>query len=132
MLPASIDRAQYTSSNTYMRLGPEGSMSYKGKITTTGSSEAIRLDKELFKQNPEFKQQAEVRADIIGPGKVLITVLGRPEFEQEEDLIVGAFLSFLENDLRKKPASVTPLVAETVTRAKALTEGVVYTDDDFE
>lgn len=49
-------------------------MSYKGKITPTGTSEAIRIDKALFKQHPEFRQQAEVRADIIGPGN-----LGRGE-----------------------------------------------------
>ncbi|HEY9756541.1 MAG TPA: hypothetical protein V6C97_15340 [Oculatellaceae cyanobacterium] len=49
-------------------------MSYKGKSTTTGTSEAIRIDKALFKQHPEFRQQAEVRADIIGPGN-----LGRGE-----------------------------------------------------
>lgn len=79
-----------------MRIGRGAvSVSYKGKITKTGSSEAICLDKELFKQNPEFKQQAEVRADIIGPGKMLISVLNRPEVEQDEDPIVGAFLSFL-------------------------------------
>lgn len=106
-------------------------MSYKGKITKTGSSKSIRLDKELFTQNPEFKQQAEVRADIIGPGKVLITVLDRPEVEEVEDPIVGALLSFLENDLKKNPASESPLDAESVAHAKALTEGVIYTDDDF-
>ena len=60
-------------------------MNYKGKITTSGSSEAIRFEKELFKQNPEFKQQAEVRADIIGPGKMLISVVDRLEIEQGED-----------------------------------------------
>ncbi len=107
-------------------------MSYKGKITTSGSSEAIRLDKDLFKQNPEFKQQAEVRADIIGPGKMLISVLDRAEVAQEEDPIVGAFLAFLENDLAKNQSAVSPLSAETVARAKALTEGVVFNDDDFE
>ena len=106
-------------------------MNYKGKSTTSGSSEAIRFEKELFKQNPEFKQQAEVRADIIGPGKMLISVVDRLEIEQEEDPIVGAFLSFLENDLNKNPAAVSPLDAKTIARAKALTKGVVYTDDDF-
>ena len=108
-------------------------MAYKGKITTSGSSEAIRLDKDLFRQHPEFKQQAEVRADVIGPGKLLISVLDRQEVaEEEEDPIVGALLAFLENDLAKNQAAISPLSAETIADAKALTEGVVYDDNDFE
>lgn len=108
-------------------------MAYKGKITTSGSSEAIRLDKDLFRQHPEFKQQAEVRADVIGPGKLLISVLDRQEVaEEEEDPIVGALLAFLENDLAKNQAAISPLSAETIADAKALTEGVVFDDNDFE
>ena len=67
-------------------------MSYKGKITTTGTSEAIRIDKALFKQHPEFRQQAEVRADIIGPGRMLISVVDNSSTENDDDPIVGAFL----------------------------------------
>lgn len=107
-------------------------MNYKGKITTTGSSEAIRLDKELFRQNPEFKQQAEVRADIIGPGTMLISLLDKTEATQEEDPVVGAFLAFLERDMAENPKAITPLDAETIARAKAVTEGVVFSDADFE
>jgi antitoxin PrlF len=107
-------------------------MSCKGKITTSGASEAIRLDKDLFKQNPEFKQQAEVRADIIGPGKMLISVLNRPETTTEEDPIVDAFLSFIEKDMLHNPASLTPLSADVISRAKALTAGIVVTDEDFD
>jgi antitoxin PrlF len=107
-------------------------MSYKGKITTSGTSEAIRLDKDLFKQNPEFKQQAEVRADIIGPGKMLISVLDRSETITEEDPIVGAFLSFIEKDMLHNPASFTRLSADVIGRAKALTAGIVVTDEDFD
>ena len=107
-------------------------MNYKGKITTTGSSEAIRLDKELFRQNPEFKQQAEVRADIIGPGTMLISLLDKTEATQEEDPVVGAFLAFLERDMAENPKAITPLDAETIARARAVKEGVVFSDADFE
>ena len=107
-------------------------MNYKGKITTSGTSEAIRLEKELFRQNPEFKQQAEVRADIIGPGKMLISVVSPPAPFVEEDPIVGAFLSFLENDMLKNPGSITPLDEHTIAQAKALTANVVLSEDDFD
>lgn len=107
-------------------------MSYKGKITTVGTSEAIRLDKDLFKQNPEFKQAAEVKADIIGPGKMLISVIDNPNLDNEDDPIVGAFLAFLANDMVKNPAAITPLDANVIARAKALTAGMTVTDDDIE
>lgn len=107
-------------------------MSYKGKITTTGTSEAIRLDKDLFKQHPEFKQQAEVRADIIGPGKMLISVVDNLNTNNEDDPIVGAFLSFLEKDMVNNPATITPVDANVIARAKSLTAGMSVTDDDFD
>jgi len=31
---------------------------FKGSITTTGRSEAFRLEKALFKAHPEFRQKA--------------------------------------------------------------------------
>lgn len=107
-------------------------MSYKGKITTIGTSEGIRLDKNLFKQHPEFKQAAEVKADIIGPGKLLISVLDNPNLDNEDDPIVGAFLAFLANDMIKNTAAITPLDADVVARAKALTAGMTVSDDDIE
>jgi antitoxin PrlF len=107
-------------------------MSYKGKITTTGSSDAIRLDKDLFRQNPEFKQSAEVKADIIGPGKMLISVLDKPNANSDDDPLVGAFLSFLEKDIKENPAAIVPLDSQTIERAKALTANVSVSDEDFE
>ncbi|MCW5824571.1 MAG: type II toxin-antitoxin system PrlF family antitoxin [Cyanobacteria bacterium TGS_CYA1] len=107
-------------------------MSYKGKITTVGTSEAIRLDKDLFKQNPEFKQAAEVKADIIGPGMMLITVTNNSNLDSEDDPIVSAFLAFLTNDITKNPAAITPLDASAIAQAKALTAGMTVTDDDIE
>jgi len=71
-------------------------MSYTGKISTSGNSDAIRLDKNLFKQHPEFRQKATVRADVIGPGTMLLQVVNDAELENENDPIVRAFLAFLE------------------------------------
>jgi len=50
----------------------------------------------LFKQHPEFKQKAEVRADIIGPGTILVSLIDNPELENKDDPVVSAFLAFLE------------------------------------
>lgn len=107
-------------------------MSYRGKITTVGTSEGIRLDKNLFKQNPEFKQAAEVQAHIIGPGKMLITVLDNSNIDNEDDPIVGAFLAFLANDMAKNPAGITPVDTNVIARAKALTTGMTVSDDELD
>ena len=48
---------------------------FTGSITTTGKSEAIRLDKALFRLHPEFRQKAKVRAQFISPGLALISVI---------------------------------------------------------
>lgn len=106
-------------------------MSYKGKITTVGTSEAIRLEKDLFKQHPEFKQAAEVKADVIGPGKILISLVDEAKSKNEADPVVGAFLSFLERDMIENPANISDLDASTLDKAKSLTEGIAVSDEDL-
>src|ERR1035438_305374 len=76
---------------------------FSGSITTTGKSEAIRLDKALFRLHPEFRQKAKVRAQVISPGHALISVIDEAAPVPEEDPVVGAFLGFLENDLKRQP-----------------------------
>jgi len=105
-------------------------MSYIGKISTSGNSDAIRLGKNLFKQHPEFKQQAQVRADVIGPGTILVQVVDNKELEEEIDPIVRAFLSFVEKDILSTPANIAPLSAEQMAEVAELTAGVRVTDDD--
>jgi antitoxin PrlF len=36
--------------------------SFNGSITTTGTSEAIHLDKALFRLHPEFREKAKAAA----------------------------------------------------------------------
>jgi len=107
-------------------------MSYRGKITTTGTSQAIRLDKILFKQHPEFRQQAEIKADIIGPGTMLLSLVDNSHIENEDDPVISAFLSFLETDMAKNPDKITALDTSQIARAKALTAGMTVTDDELE
>ena len=104
---------------------------FQGSITTTGKSEAIRLEKALFSLHPEFRQKAKVRTHVIAPGHALISVVepARPA-EREEDPVVEAFLSFLEHDMTVHPKRITPLSKRLVARASRLTRKVRVKDAD--
>ncbi len=106
--------------------------SYKGKVTTAGTSEGFRFDKSLFKQHPEFKQKANVRADVIGRGTILVSLIDNTHIELEDDPVLSAFLAFLENDISQNVSSLTPVSAEQIARAKELTAGVTATDEELE
>jgi len=99
---------------------------FTGSITTTGKSEAIRLDKALFRQHPEFRQKAKVRAHVISPGLALIAVVDDESIpaREEEDPIVSAFLGFLEKDLKNHPRRSTRLSKTSLARAVRLTKKV--------
>jgi antitoxin PrlF len=109
---------------------------FKGTITTTGRSEALRLDKALFKAHPEFRQKARVRAHVIGPGSLLVTLdaddpLGAEAADEiERDPVVAAYLAFLERDLREHPERLQPFTASELARLEALTKDVVVSDDE--
>lgn len=104
---------------------------YKGIITTTGSSEAIRLEKGLFRQNPEFRQKASVEAHVIGRGMLLVQLTeAKLNQDDEEDPMVSAFLAFLERDAIAHPERIVPLSSSKVARAVELTRDVVVSDED--
>jgi antitoxin PrlF len=104
---------------------------FTGSITTTGKSEAIRLDKALFRLHPEFRQKAKVRAQVIAPGHALISVIeeGTSSVE-EEDPVFTAFLSFLEKDMRIHPDRIVGLSKRSLDRASRLTKGVTVNDEE--
>ena len=103
---------------------------YTGTITTTGKSEAIRLEKALFKSHPEFAQKSKVRAHVIGPGTMLVSVAGETAAAPHADPVVAAFLSFLAVDMSKSPGRIRQLTARQIRQARALTRGVKVRDDD--
>ena len=103
---------------------------YTGTITTTGKSEAIRLEKALFKSHPEFAQKSKVHAHVIGPGTMLVSVAGEATAAPGPDPVVAAFLSFLATDVSRSPGRVKQLSATRVKRARALTKGVKVRDDE--
>ena len=104
---------------------------FSGSITTTGKSEAIRLDKALFRLHPEFRQKAKVRAQIISPGHALISVIDDEAAPAEdEDPVVTAFLAFLEEDLKTRPGRRSGLSKVSLSRAVRLTKNVKVADDE--
>jgi antitoxin PrlF len=108
---------------------------FKGSITTTGRSEAIRLEKALFKAHPEFKQRARIQAHVLGPGSLLVTLEGdeaqAPSSDAiERDPIVSAYLAFLENDMTEHPERLHPFTAAEISRIQVLTRDVVVSDED--
>jgi antitoxin PrlF len=109
----------------------EGRMpKFDGAITTTGTSEAIRLEKAFFKAHPEFKQKSRVHAQVIAPGQVLVSVVRPMPTEPEDDPVVLAYLRFLERDIETHPERLVPFDADRRARIEALTKDVIVSDDD--
>lgn len=103
---------------------------YTGTITTTGKSEAIRLEKALFKSHPEFRQKTKVHAHVIGPGTMLVSVAGEAPAATGADPVMTAFLSFLSADISRAPERVKPLAATRIEEARELTKGVKVRKDE--
>lgn len=122
-----------TAAHSAPASGPEkadAAVAYSGTITTTGKSEAIRLEKSLFRSHPEFRQRSKVKAYIIGPGTMLISVTDDVVSESEADPVMAAFLSFLDREISRTPERVEPLSKTRIGEARELIEGVEVSDDE--
>jgi antitoxin PrlF len=108
----------------------EASVAYGGTITTTGKSEAIRLEKSLFRSHPEFRQKSKVQAHVIGPGTMLVSVIDAQAVGAEADPIMAAFLSFLDREIAQSPDRIKPLSATRIAKARELTKNVVVSDEE--
>jgi hypothetical protein len=92
----------------------------------------VRLSKQFFTDHPEFEVSADVMVRSVSPGYVLMAVEGPRSTGRktnELDPVVGAFLSFMEADLKANPHKVQPL---DLSRVAALVEGVEPLRDDEE
>ena len=105
---------------------------FSGSITTSGKSDAIRLEKALFRLHPEFRQNAKVRAQVIAPGHALVSVVedGTPSPDHEDPVIAG-FLAFLEKDLLANPNRIEGLSKKTFDRAARVTKTVTVAADEL-
>jgi antitoxin PrlF len=108
----------------------EASVAYVGTITTTGKSEAIRLEKALFRSHPEFRQKSKVKAHVIGHGTMLLSVADEATAESEVDPVMAAFLQFLDGEIARSPERIRPLSATRIAEARALTKEVEASDDE--
>ncbi len=101
--------------------------SFSGKSTSIGNSNGFRFDAALFKANPEFF--GEVRATVLAPGQMLVSVV--PTGEPAQDLadedghpVMQAFLSFLEGQMAAHPELIEPVTEAQMAQIAALVEGV--------
>jgi hypothetical protein len=86
-------------------------------MTRTGNSLGLRFDRALFQSHPEFS--GEVRAYVIAPGRMLVVAEQPVDPREEEDPVMKAFLSILEQDMVKSPRRVKPLKQKLAARVKA-------------
>ena len=95
-------------------------MSYSGRATRSGNSQAMAFEKALFRAHPEFAE-GRLAADYIGPGYLLVRAL--PEAEQatpEADPVLGAYLAFLEREMQACPEGIQALPTDLIGRAQEL------------
>jgi antitoxin PrlF len=117
-------------SRVYEGAGSAHSVTYAGTITTTGKSEAIRLEKALFRSHPEFRQKAKVQAHVIGPGVMLVSVADTATGDNDADPIMAAFLRFLDREIAHSPELIKPISATRIDEARALTNDVEVSDEE--
>ncbi len=94
---------------------------YHGKQAKTGNSLGLRFERALFHSHPEFS--GEVKAHIIGPGRML--VVADPEAKvknAEEDPVLSSFMSFLAADMQRSPEHIKPLDAGVMERIGTLVD----------
>ena len=95
-------------------------MSYTGRATRSGNSQAMAFEKALFRAHPEFAS-GPLAADYIGPGHLLVRSLAAADEEAPgDDPVLGAYLSFLEREMQAHPGRIRPLSADSLARARTL------------
>jgi hypothetical protein len=96
---------------------------YRGKQTKTGNSLGLRFERALFHSHPEFR--GEVKAHVIGPGRMLVVADPQPKRKgAEEDPALSSFMSFLAADMQRSPGHITPLDAGVIEHMGTLVSEV--------
>lgn len=94
-------------------------MSYTGRATKSGNSQAMAFEKALFRAHPEFAA-GRLTADYIGPGCLLVRAVPDADETQDDDPVLGAYLAFIGADMAAHPERIQPLSANSVALARAL------------
>lgn len=108
-------------------------MTYTGKATTAGNSKALSFESALFKAHPEFGS-GRFEAHVIAPGTLLVTSAEEMERapEDEDDPVLLAYLSFLEQQMVAHPELIQPLDTDLLARMDALVGDIdVDLTEDF-
>ncbi len=85
------------------------------------------MEKSLFRAHPEFERGHEVRATVIAPGQMLISV-SDDRCASDDDPILDAFLAFLASDIERRPEHLHLLSTGSIAKAVALTDGISVDD----
>ena len=104
-------------------------MTYTGRATRSGNSQALAFEKALFRAHPEFAS-GQLEAEYIGPGHLLIRAVGPEDnVSPDDDPVLGAYLAFIERDMEENPARIQALSPDLLALAEDLVAGI---EVDFE
>ena len=104
---------------------------FSGSVAKTGNSRGLRLEKAFFQAAPEFgKIGSAVQADLIGPGTFIVRVKADAPPAEDSDPIIGAWLSFLDQDMRSNPSSLAPFSVPEMEALERLVQYVTVDDDE--
>ena len=105
---------------------------FSGSLATTGNSRGFRLESGFFRAAPEFSVPGTtIRADLIGPGTILVRVDTPWPDKESDDPIIGAWLSFIDRDIQTNPGRLVPFAEGELTVLETLVETVAV-DDDYQ
>ncbi|MGQ0814817.1 MAG: type II toxin-antitoxin system PrlF family antitoxin [Gemmatimonadota bacterium] len=95
-------------------------MTYRGRGTTTGNSQSMAFEKALFRAHPEFAS-GRLEAEPISPNYLLVRAIPDDEAAAPGgDPVFGAFLDFMEAQMKAQPNQIQPLSSTSLDRARAL------------
>jgi len=109
-------------------------MSFTARATTSGTAPALAFTKSFAAAHPEFTE-GRFEAHVIAPGKLLISASVQSD-DDEDDPVLGAFLSFLDKQMLDHPDLIQPFTQADIEGLDVLLEGVDVDlgeeiDDDF-
>jgi len=95
---------------------------YQGKVAAIGNSKGIRLDAAFFRAHPEFS--GEVMATVVSDGHVLLSAKSQAKEENENDPVLGSFLTFLGKEMQEHPELIQPADKGLLAEIAELVDGV--------
>jgi antitoxin PrlF len=98
-------------------------MTYTARATTSGTAPALAFSKAFAEAHPEFTQ-GRFEAHVIAPGRMLVSAPVGIEEDEDDDPVLGAFLDFLDVEMKARPELVRPFTAGDIQGLDELLDGV--------